>query len=83
MYDDNNRSPRHYRKHAAVTAHDTNEQNPRPRSLLITAAGNLTIRLVDSTADLTLSAVAANTILPFRTKLIKSTGLTATVVALF
>jgi hypothetical protein len=83
VYDNSEFLQRYYRKSTAVTPHDSNELSPRPKGLIVTATGNLVVRLLDSTVDLTLAAVAANTILPFRVKLVKATGTTATVAALF
>ena len=83
MYDNSEFLQRYYRKSTAVTPHDSNELSPRPKALICLTTGNIVMRLIDSTADLTLSAIAANVILPFRVKLVKSTGTTGTWAALF
>lgn len=82
MYDNSEFLQRYYRKSAAITPHDTNELNPRPKGVVCVATGNLVCRLIDSTSDLTLSAVAANVIIPFRVKLVKA-ATTGTWAALF
>lgn len=74
---------------AAVTPHDSNEVldangSHYPRALFVGGAGNVAVRLVDDSADVTLVGVQAGRILDIQAKLVKATGTTATnIVALF
>lgn len=85
MYDDNERTPRHYRKHVAITPHDTNPITDPPRALMVTVAGGgaLTMRAVDASADLVFAGLVANRIIEIKTRFVRSTGTSVTVVGLY
>lgn len=60
-----------------VAPDDTAPLEPLPKALLIGGAGTITLRAVDSAADIAL-AVAAGQIVPIRAAYVRATGTTAT-----
>ena len=58
----------------AITAHATNEVDPIPRAVYVGSAGNLVVRLMDDSADVTFSNLAAGTILAIRPRYIRATS---------
>lgn len=73
----------YYRGAKAVTPHDSNALPDGPcRAIWVTATGNVSFITIDGDT-LSLLAVAANVELPFMCGVIRSTGTTATVVALY
>lgn len=61
----------------AITPHDTNPIATLPRAVIVGGAGNVTLRAVDSGADVTIAVVAAQ-VLDIRASHIRATGTTAT-----
>lgn len=79
--------PAVYTRAADVTPSDTASLIPEgaaegPRALLVVAAGDLAVQFARG-GEVTLTAVAANVVLPFGVRLVKATGTTAVVKALF
>lgn len=67
----------------AVTPHNTNAI-ASARALWVGGAGNITLRTNDDDADVLISGIPAGTILPIRTRYVRATGTTATlIVALY
>ena len=65
-------------RHAfAVTPSDATPLSPVPKALFVGGAGTVTLRTIDSTADVTLT-VQAGQILPLRAAYVRSSGTTAT-----
>ena len=60
-----------------ITPHDTNPLEKLPRALYIGGAGNVKLRGLNGTADVTMIA-PAGTVLLVRAQYIRSTGTTAT-----
>lgn len=75
--DDNAAHPA--RRAFAVTPHDSAELPVLPKALLVGGAGAVTLRAVDSSADVTIPA-AAGQILPIRAQFVRATGTTATAI---
>lgn len=68
----------------AITPHDSNTLATPTRALLVVTTGNVSVILKNSTGHtISLTSVAANTILPFACTIVKSTGTTSTVVGLY
>lgn len=68
----------------AVTPHDTNELAFIAKALYIGTGGNLTMIAQEDTAAVTMTNVAAGSIIPVRAKIVRATGTTASgIVALF
>jgi hypothetical protein len=68
----------------AVTPDDSLPLANIPKALFIGEAGDLVMRGVHDTADLTFKNLAAGSILPFRAQFVRATGTTAdSIVALF
>jgi hypothetical protein len=69
-------------RHAkAITPHDTNPINPGggpTSSIYVGGAGNITCRLVDSTADVLFTGLLAGTVLDVQATHVRATGTTAT-----
>lgn len=65
------------RRAFAIIPNDTTELAITPKALLVGAAGNLVLRAIDSTDDVTIAALAGQ-IVPVRASFIRSTGTTAT-----
>lgn len=63
------------RRMFVVTPHATNEIKPLPKALRFNAAGNVTLRAVDDTADVTI-AVTVGMVLNVRVKHVRATGTT-------
>lgn len=65
-------------RHAfAVTPSDATPLSPIPKALFVGGAGTVTLRTIDSTADVTLTAHAGQ-ILPVRAAYVRTSGTTAT-----
>lgn len=63
----------------AVTPHDSNEIGTyEPKGLYVGGAGNIAMRLLGDTADITWTGVQAGSILPVVPQYIRATGTTAT-----
>jgi hypothetical protein len=60
----------------AVVPSDSISLSPVPKALFVGGAGTVTLRTIDSDADVTLS-VQAGQILPLRAAYVRSTGTTA------
>lgn len=75
----------HYSSFQAVTPHDTNVlAKGTCDAIYVGGAGNVTVRSADDASNVTFIAVPVGTILPVRTKQVRSTATTATnLVALF
>lgn len=56
-----------------ITPHDTNEITPLPKAIRFNAAGAVTLRAADSTADVVIT-VAAGEVLDVRARFIRDTG---------
>ena len=68
---------------AAVTPNDGVDLPLKPcQALLVTATGNLSV-VMEAGGQIDLTGVTANTLLPLRVSRVRSTGTTATVVALY
>jgi hypothetical protein len=65
-----------------LTASDTVPLDPLPRAIMITAAGNVTVK-GKSGNSMALTAVPANTILDISPTLLMATGTSATVFGLY
>jgi hypothetical protein len=61
----------------AITPHQTQAVSPLPKAVLVGAAGNVVLRAIDSSVDVTI-AVVAGQILPIRAQFIRAAGTTAT-----
>lgn len=61
----------------AVVPHDTNALATTARALFVGTGGNLTVRLVDDSADVLFKGVAAGSILPVQASHVRATGTTA------
>lgn len=73
------RSPSHA---DAVTPNDTTDlARPATKGLFVSATGNVSF-ITTGGDTVSLTSVAANTLLPFSIKRVRSTGTTATVLAL-
>jgi hypothetical protein len=64
------------RRAFAVIPNDTTELAITPKALLVGTAGNLVLRAVDSSDDVTIAA-SAGQIVPIRASFVRSTGTTA------
>lgn len=73
-------TPAAYQEARAVTPNDSTDLSEPATGLLVTAVGNVSFVCGGQTVNL--NAVPANTILPFRVSRVRSTGTTATVLAL-
>ena len=67
----------------AITPHDTTELTLTPKAVYVGGAGNLVVRLVDDTVDVTFSNVPAGTLLPIRPKLVKTTSTCTSILGLY
>ncbi|MDZ7588222.1 MAG: hypothetical protein U5J78_03345 [Parasphingorhabdus sp.] len=65
------------RRAFAIAPHATNEIDPLPKAIIVGGDGNIALRAVDSTADVTI-AVKAGQVLPVRAQYIRVAGTTAT-----
>jgi hypothetical protein len=63
---------------AAITPHDTNPISPIPNGIYVGGAGSITLRAVNSAADVVITAPPVGTILPIRAQFVRATGTTAT-----
>lgn len=61
----------------AVTASDTLELNPIPKALYVGTGGNVVVRGMGASADVTFRNVASGQVLDVRARLVKATGTTA------
>ena len=71
------------RKGFAITPNDSTELALTPKALWIGGAGTVVVRLVDDSADITFSGVAAGTLLPIRPKLVKTTSTATAILGLY
>lgn len=71
------------RKGFAITPHDSTELALTPKAVWVGGAGNLVVRLVDDSSDITISGVAAGTLLPIRPKLVKTTSTATLILGLY
>lgn len=71
------------RKGFAITPHDSTELALTPKAVWVGGAGNLVVRLVDDSSDITISGVAAGTLLPIRPKLVKTTTTATLLIGLY
>lgn len=71
------------RKGFAITPHDSTELALTPKAVWVGGAGNLVVRLVDDSADITISGIAAGTLLPIRPKLVKTTSTATLILGLY
>lgn len=62
---------------AAITPHATNALAFVTRAIWVGAAGDITLRLADASADITLIGVPAGTLLPLRASHVRATGTSA------
>jgi hypothetical protein len=62
----------------AITPSDTAVLPTLPKAIYVGGAGNITLRAVDSTADVVLNGVLAGSTIPVRAQFIRATGTTAT-----
>jgi hypothetical protein len=62
----------------SVTPNDTTELPNVTRALYVGGTGDITLRLADDTAQVTLKAVPVGTLLPLRVRQIYATGTSAT-----
>jgi hypothetical protein len=66
-----------------LAASDADELARKPQQVLVAAAGNAVVRASGSSADITLTGLAAGQVLPLSLSHIRATGTTATLVGLF
>lgn len=62
----------------AITPHASNPVVPLPKAIYVGGAGDIVLRSVDGSADVTFVGVPAGSILPVRARFIRVTGTTAT-----
>ncbi len=60
-----------------ITPHDTNAQ-PFMNGIYVGGAGSITLRAINSAADVVITAPPVGSILPIRAAYVRSTGTTAT-----
>lgn len=65
-------------KAVAVVPDNTAEITDTPKALYVGSGGDIVMRGIDSTADVTWKNVQAGSFLPFRPRFIRATGTTAT-----
>lgn len=71
------------RKGFAITPHDSTELALTPKAVWVGGAGNLVVRLVDDSADITISGIASGSLLPIRPKLVKTTSTATLLIGLY
>jgi hypothetical protein len=71
------------RKGFAITPNDSTEIALTPKAVWVGGAGNLVVRLEDDSADITISGIAAGTLLPIRPKFIKTTSTCTGIIGLY
>ena len=65
-------------RHAfAVTPHATNALNPIPKALFVGTGGDVVLRSIAGTADVTFRNVASGQVLDVRAKYVRAAGTTA------
>lgn len=68
----------------AVAPHDTNALADVPKALFVGTGGDVVMRGMNDTADVTFKNLASGSVLPFRAKFVRATGTTASaIVALY
>ncbi|ODP39258.1 spike base protein, RCAP_Rcc01079 family [Sphingomonas turrisvirgatae] len=65
------------RRVAAVTPHDSNALADVPKALYVGTGGNIALRAIDDSADVTFNNVPNGTILAVRASHVRATGTTA------
>lgn len=71
------------RKGFAITPNDSTELALTPKAVWVGGAGNLVVRLIDDSGDITISGIAAGTLLPIRPKLVKTTSTATLLIGLY
>jgi hypothetical protein len=66
------------RSAAAITPHNTNELARVTRAIYVGGGGNLTVFMVDDATSTGFPDVPPGSILPYRVRIVKATGTTAT-----
>lgn len=66
------------RRAFAIAPHATNEVDPLPKALYIGTGGNVTLRAVNGSADVTFKNLASGQILDVRAQYVRVSGTTAT-----
>lgn len=69
---------------AAIVPHDTDPITTTPKALFIGTGGNIVMRGINGSADVTFKNLPSGSVLPFRPGFIRATGTTAAdIVALY
>lgn len=71
------------RKGFTITPHDSTEITLTPKAVWVGGAGNLVVRLVDDSSDITISGIASGSLLPIRPKLVKTSSTATLLIGLY